>query len=293
MDMGDSRNRKEGGSLTTLGLNRTVRLLPTNKLTRTLEQVKPKLVTKPYSRTTKKLSTRTLSQPMLQTRTKNMPIRKSDPPRQNSSINESIRKIRSNGSTNMDRYSPPNAPPSVSVSFDCDPKKGIGIQDNLNELCDEQYDSVRKRIIEVITELLDIVFKELFAQPIILRDPIRFLITLFREIVINTMIDLLDVKKHSKLIKFLKGVTIMKNKYKNRSLRMIVSQRLVTTTLAEKGIRSMDQTFIKEFNTVFSDKNRKYLNQFKKKIKQQMPTFITFWVSVRQTIHIPTEVQRI
>ena len=107
------------------------------------------------------------------------------------------------------------------------------------------------------------------------------------------MIDLLDVKKHSKLIKFLKGVTIMKSKYKNRSLRMIVSQRLVTTTLAEKGIRPMDQTFIKEFNKVFSNKNRKYVNQFKKKIKQQMPTFITFWVSVRQTIHIPTKIQRI
>ena len=291
MDIGDSRNRKEGGSLTTLGLNRTVRILPTNKLTGMLEQANQKLATKPYSRTTKQL--RTLSQPTIQTRTNNMPIRKSEKTRQNSSINESIRKIRSS-STNMDRYSPPNAPPSVSVSFDCDPKKRIGILDNFNnELCDEQYDYVRKRIVEVITELLDIVFKELFAQPIILRDPIRFLITLFREIVINTMIDLLDVKKHSKLIKFLKGVTMLKSKYKNRSLIMIISKRLVTATIAEKGIRSLDQTFIKEFNTVFSDKNRKYLNQFKKKIKQQMPTFITFWVSVRQTIHMPTKVQRI
>ena len=265
------KNPKKGGMI----IKDFIKLTPP-KLTgqvQTMENVgkigvlKPHTIPKPHIRTTLRLSHTTLplaNETNSQTK-KPLTINK---PVQNSPISKSIRKMVTFSHPNGPP--PPNGPHSISVSFDCDPEKGI--QDNLSELCDEQNNYFRKLIIEVITEILEFVFKELFEQPKILRDPIQFLNTLFREIVIKTMIEVLDAEKHSKLIHFLKGVSIKYSRYTNRSLMiMIVSKNVVMAPLSKIGFLPIDKALITEFNTVFSD--QKYVVHLKEKIRLKLTIF--------------------
>jgi len=166
---------------------------------------------------------------------------------------------------------PPNKPPKVPpVKFDCDDPTKTNSR-KVNPDCDKKNDSIRKDIIrflrKVLRKVAKIIFDEFVKKPIILTDPIKFMITHYRELVINTMIETLDAKDHKTLIHFLKNMCLSM-KFSEHSMMIIVSHRIVTSQLGEKEIRTLDQTIIRTLNEIFLEENKEFINKVKVRVQK-------------------------
>ena len=166
---------------------------------------------------------------------------------------------------------PPTKPPKVPpVKFDCDVPKKTNSRKVIPD-CDKKNDSIRKVIIrflrEVLRKVAKIIFDEFVKKPLILTDPIKFMITHYRELVINTMIETLDAKDHKTLIHFLKNVCLSM-KFSEHSMMIIVSHRIVTIQLGEKEIRTLDQTIIRTLNEILLKENKEFINKVKVRVQK-------------------------
>ena len=166
---------------------------------------------------------------------------------------------------------PPNNPPKFPpVMFDCDVPKKTNSRKVIPD-CDKKNDSIRKVIIrflrEVLRKVAKIIFDEFVKKPLILTDPIKFMITHYRELVINTMIETLDAKDHKTLIHFLKNVCLSM-KFSEHSMMIIVSHRIVTIQLGEKEIRTLDQTIIRTLNEILLKENKEFINKVKVRVQK-------------------------
>ena len=271
MNTQDSDHGKQGGTIQS-ALYRAVTVarlfsrppVETSKL-QTRRRVEPKSVSK------SRMNTQRIHSPSFQTGTQPRIIQPA--------IQSSSRKRKPFGrstkttSTSLPKNppTPPNKPPKFPpVMFDCDVSKKTNSRKVIPD-CDKKNDSIRKVIIRFLSEVLrkvaKIIFDEFVKKPLILTDPIKFMITHYRELVINTMIETLDAKDHKTLIHFLKNVSLSM-KFSEHSMMIIVSHRIVSSQLGEIEIRTLDQTIIRTLNEIFLEENKEFINKVKVRVKK-------------------------
>ena len=271
MNTQDSDHGKQGGTIQS-ALYRAVTVarlfsrppVKTSKL-QTRRRVEPKSVSK------SRMNTQRIHSPSFQTGTQPRIIQPA--------IQSSSRKRNPFGrstkttSTSLPKNPPipPTKPPKVPpVKFDCDVPKKTNSRKVIPD-CDKKNDSIRKVIIrflrEVLRKVAKIIFDEFVKKPLILTDPIKFMITHYRELVINTMIETLDAKDHKTLIHFLKNVCLSM-KFSEHPMMIIVSHRIVTIQLGEKEIRTLDQTIIRTLNEILLKENKEFINKVKVRVQK-------------------------